>query len=378
MSNKVRAVWSADVHGQSTAWARRQTLRGDSVFGLSQLVQLCVQHQAPLVLAGDSLDSSRPDSATIAGVMAQFDKLQSNGLCCLYVQGQHDAAVPAWFSLHKATVHLHQQLVPVQPGGLYYGLDWQPADKLREALQKAPECDVMVVHQVWAENMGPVCGSEGALADVTNAPVILTGDFHRHHCLDLVNRKGQPCRAYSPGTVCLQAIDEDPDKYCYLRYEDGTVVSHKLKTRPYLHSKLATEDSLQQAEAELAALLATPRDDLPEEIRKPIWAVDYYHILPGGLDAVEKLAGARVHLFARGIRKPEETVKQEKTAKQQAAAGGLRGCLELVCPEDTLVRRTALRLLETKDLAAELSAICEEYGSMDFWRKNAAGRVEAD
>jgi glycerol-3-phosphate dehydrogenase len=85
-----------------------------------------------------------------------------------------------------------------------------------------------------------------------------------------------------------------------------------------------------------------------------------------------------VHLFARGIRKPEETVKQEKTAKQQAAAGGLRGCLALVCPEDTLVRRTALRLLETKDLAAELSAICEEYGSMDFWRKNAAGRVEAD
>lgn len=371
MSKKVTAVWSADLHGQSSAWARRQTLRGDSLYGLAQLVDLCWQHQAPLVLAGDSLDSSRPDSATIAAVLRQMDRLQQKGLECYYIQGQHDMAVPSWFSLHNACVSLHGQLKRIG-AEQYYGLDWQPADKLPAALAAAPGCDVMVLHQVWAENMGPVCVSEGQLADVVHASTVLTGDFHRHYMLQLQNRDGKPLTMFSPGSVCLQAVDEDPHKYCYLRYDDGSVVSQALRTRPYLYSRLATKDSLDQAAAELRQLLETARDDLPEEVRKPIWAVDYYYVLPGGLQAIEAAAGDKVHLFASAIAKHEETPVHEKTAKQQAAEGGLRGCLELVCPEDTLVRRTAMRLLETRDLTEEIAAICNEYSKPDFWRTNAS------
>jgi Calcineurin-like phosphoesterase len=359
MSIKPIAVMTADTHLATRAWAKHPGLTGDSYYGLQQVADYCHQHHLPLFLAGDVFDKTRPDPATIWQIKQTIDRL--NKVSSIYfIQGQHelDRHMPWLKAIDSATIHMHKIHIKVK-GVCFYGLDWTPADTIKTELNNIdPTVDVFVAHQVWRDFMGSKIGeAECAFEDIPHAKVLFTGDFHRTVSQLSRNKTDQMMRVISPGTLCMQAIDENPAKWFFVLHDDLSFIQVPLKTRNCFRINIMNKKELEIFLKGNIEQLITPQDGVPPDIAKNIAHITYREDIPEVYTRITHAIDNKAHLFLVPVRSETEIISVESTKRRLRAEGGLKACLDLVVDKDTDSYRDLVTLLDSLDPSTDLEVI---------------------
>jgi hypothetical protein len=323
MSVKPVRVIAADFHLRERAWERYPGLEGDSYYGLSQVVDVCVSRGLSLVGLGDLFDERRPSPRSMVVAQLAVEKMRQADLDFWYLRGNHDMTDPAWLSLFPHAVPLGGCCY--EAGGLLFaGLDYQPRDlflpELCDMLNVYSRVDVLCCHQAWRELSGGRC--DAAVSDLFGVRCLASGDLHRSVIATHLDSSGLPVVVLSPGALCLQAIDEPDEHYCLVLYDDLSVERVKLRSRPVVRLAIDSTAALGEAISTLPARLAVD-ESLPPGISKPIVDV---RLSPGVPDAHSVLTSAlagQAHLF---VRLTKESVQPPGAA--EAADGPQPGLLD--------------------------------------------------
>lgn len=357
MSRRPLFLKTSDWHLQRGAWKRANTPKGDAFFALRQLYRLCLDLDVDLLGAGDLFDDLAPDTETLDRAFRFVNDMQRAEKRVVFTQGQHEKAYPAYLSLHPYPKHAHRLVTHVR-GVAVYGMDHVPPDQLAAEAERVPAgADVLMCHQVWGEFMG--VGAEGSLTQLLRPGgpnVVLTGDYHAHQVLDVEGTK-----VYSPGSTCLQSIDEPRAKQVFLFYDDFSVESVPLKTRPVFDYLVRDEEDLEQLLAAIPEYFLVPDEALPEEMRKPL-----IYVQCGAVDQawkrVARAVGDKAFVFWKPLVGEAGDVLVDPREAARAVPLGMTGCLPLVTPEGGPVYNSTLRLLQAPDKKVELAAMAAEFG----------------
>lgn len=370
------AVVFADSHLRRRIWANRP-IEGDSYFSFQQIVDAAIELNAPLVGAGDLIDQRINESGPIVFLQRQMDLLHKHGVRFYYLQGQHEMDLVPWCSLGGAlTTHIHGQCFMLGDFPCY-GIDYQPAVKLQEELERIPsDRQILFAHQVWRNFMGSIASPQGEFSDIPYVTTMVTGDFHETVLANAKNKQQADLKVFSPGSTCLQEISEPSNKYYGVLCSDGAIRKKRLKTRRRLDlGPLITEEEVEQLltglEEKLEQALQSAADDqLPDELRTPLCRVTYSHTMNDAPRRILRLANGRAHLFWKELPKHQELTSAGRNAVEQITNNvaetndPLMAAIasELNPVDDPKAYRLALRVLgcEPANVAQELKTWLEE------------------
>lgn len=283
MSAKPVAVLSSDWHLLPGAWKKYPRVTKDSYCSLRQIVDLAIELNVPLVGAGDLFDVKLPPSESVVFCGQQMERLKQAGLTAYYVQGQHEESSPTWMSLFSNTIHIDSflsgkcKVFELFGGMTVCGMDIERsaevmADKT-EAMKRAGsgQLDLFITHQVWGDFIKKGNADHFKLRSVDFFRMVYSGDCHEY----IVDTHLDNCVALSTGSTCMQAVNEDPVKKILVLYDDMTVQSYQLATRPFQLLTVKTKEHLEQIlESSKEKVLGFEDfDSLPEEIRTPLVVV---------------------------------------------------------------------------------------------------------
>lgn len=352
------AIVTADLHLAKCAWAKRPGLEGDSYFSFGQIIDNCTNQALALILAGDVFDKVRPDPVTINNMSRRLNRMERNDLSIFYTQGQHelDRFLPWLSSLSTWPTHVNKETFVIADR-TFYGLDWTPVDRIQDELSKVPlGTDVLVAHQVWQDFMGTGLGvAECKFDDVCNVEMMITGDYHKHLIYDhKYTNSDQHMTVLSPGSICMQSIDEDPNKYYFILNDDLTVISVKLKTRPCYRCKLDNKADLDLFIAVTLAELLVPKSDLPEFLHKPIIDVSYVDDIPNVHKLLTEAVGSQAHLFTTVLRMRKDAPQLDFDLRKILKDQGLESCLAQLTPAGSGTYLDTLALLRSVDPREQL------------------------
>lgn len=285
-------VFAADLHLQPNAWAKQPGLAGDAYFAWQQIVQYCVKHKLPLILGGDVFDRDRPDPVSVSTMFEGIDRLKAADCKCYFIQGQHEMSksIP-WLACHPWCRHLDKNHTRIN-GADVVGLDWRPQASAAAALAELAEGDideVLVMHQAWDVLMR--VNHECTISQVPpSVQLLLTGDFHvtAVHSLRRGDDGEQLLHVASPGSTCMQSIDEPSQKFFAIVNDSLQPRMQRLLTRPFYSWQLADPSVLPAMLGEIIATVVSCSKDqqLPEYVRSPIIRVLYPDGVPGVLDTL--------------------------------------------------------------------------------------------
>lgn len=315
------AVCFADSHLQERAWAGRP-IEGDSYHSFEQIINYAAGHGIDTIIgAGDLIDRQQNRSAPIVQLGECLQRIANHGCTLLYIQGQHELEQRPWLAGFPATGHIHRFPVDVGPFRLY-GIDYQSAATLQEELSNIPpDIDILIAHQTWTDFMGEKAATQGLLSDIPTVSQCFTGDFHQCVQVDIRGASGQALHVISPGSTCMQSIDEPPEKYFFVLHDDGSWEAIQLETRRVIESPLlgnlgAVDNFLD----ELPSRIEVETADVSEVIRKPLLWVKYTHEMAEAVRTrVPKLVGEKAFLFWK--EKPPEAVEAVERRRETVARG---------------------------------------------------------
>jgi DNA repair exonuclease SbcCD nuclease subunit len=359
-------AFSADLHLQPCAWVKHPTLRGDAYESFRQIVDFCIQVRIPLILGGDIFDSKRPDPLSVRYFGQQVARMFEADQNVSFIQGDHDFHPHApWPTVSGMAIPLNG--MSVTAGGYnIFGLDWTPRDSLPAALCSVPEgTDFLVTHQAWQEIQG-IGQVEGSVTHIPHANFLLTGDYHVALQKDVQAEDGRGVQVWSPGSICMQSIDERYEKsFLVIGIEEGDLV---VRREPLLTRMKF--DLIYNTEEEFAAdlvnrhvfdeIIADERlEHLPECIRKPIVRVTFNDEIPDALTRIEAAADGRFHIFPNPQRVVEEVEVDFDEVPEGAFGTLLDACRRLATDESAY--NLAARLLRSEDPEAELERMYDEF-----------------
>jgi DNA repair exonuclease SbcCD nuclease subunit len=357
--------WHVDLH----AWADRKEISGDSLVSLQQIVTYAIVVGKPIIAPGDLLNQKPNYAKLIRMLRYELDRLAEADVPLYFIQGQHELQELPWLcAVHDWPTWIHGTPVVLASGHKVYGIDWQPRDKVAEALALVPEdTDILVMHQVVHEFMGGITVAEMSLAQVPHAKMLLLGDYHEHKVLNSRGAQGQQLKVLSAGSTNMRKIDEPPDKRFFVVNADLGVKSVRLRTRPVINEEILTEDML---EAFIQNIRGQLKDDTslskaPDAIAKPLLRVHYRDDIPHAYRRIADAVGDWAHLFTKIIpatREDEEAVEGEETYEEVEELG-LIGCLPFMVneAEEPDVFGLTYLLLNTDSPAAALATAREEF-----------------
>lgn len=325
----------SDAHLQTRPWKHRPIV-GDAFHAFTQVIDYALEHALPLIGAGDLIDKRINDSAPIVFLKKQLDRLAEASLPLYYIQGQHEFSTTPWFELGTTATHLHQRTIELS-GIKFHGLDFQSADRLKEALAAIPEhTDYLVGHQVWSEFMGEETLPQGSFASIPHVAGLLTGDLHK----TVVDRKqyrgaeGQPLVVYSPGATYQTNISEPSDTSFGVLYSDGRIKLVPLVGRIFIDwAQIVTDDELEACLSQIGPICSKAKETdraLPDELRTPLIRVTLAKRLASQLSRIEKQVGAQGHLFYKRMREQEPEQQTKNVKSHTGKALTLLGCLPQV------------------------------------------------
>lgn len=355
---KIADLYVADAHIQDGAWVARP-IRGDAQFAFRQVVDLAIARSAERVIAlGDLMDKPRNDPGPVSFLYSQIDLLREANIAFEFILGQptHD---PGWGFGHAHARHIHKQPF-LRAGRLFYPLDFQYRDKLQEELALLPkDTYALLAHQGWSEYMGEVTMPQGSLAEVPYAKVVLSGDYHASISQTLQAHDGRQLTFISPGSTCLQDINEPEDKYVVAYAADGQFCRIRLKNRLVLRVSATTAA---EADALVQSMPMTldechshaAAEGLPDALLAPIVVVRYLASLD---DLPRKLAGVlkgNAHVWWQAIL-PEEKRRPSVLTTGSSSPAGRAVQLPDLLPDfvdsekEPLLYELTSRLLGAKD-----------------------------
>lgn len=368
MAEPVAVIFS-DTHLDTNAWSNRPKIWGDSMLAWQYVRKHAQKLGVPIIGAGDLIDVNKPPSAVVNFVRTEMEILEQSNIQFYYTQGQHELATPAWLmSAHSWPTHIHEALIELPKIIEVYGIDWTPADKLQEAIDKIPpDTDVLIMHQVWEEFMGHMISCEGSLTQLPEVDVVITGDFHSTEAIEVTNTDGKTIKVYSPGASNIRSINEPPEKNFLVMYDDLSV-----EILPIEHTRKVLEFNLADP-PDLTRLSKTWEDikedhlvtckDLPEELIKPLIWVKYAEDIPDVVTTIQELMGEFGHIFMKRI--PEVDAEElviKDAERQQILERGLSGGLDLLVEKDSEHYLTLVRLLNSEDPKVDLQQLKQERG----------------
>jgi hypothetical protein len=360
------AVVFADAHLTRRTWKHRN-ITGDTDHAFLQIVDYACEHDLPLIGAGDLIDRRVNEPHPIITLTRFLETLREHEQPLYYIQGQHEADETPWLSLGVTTRHLHRQRLEIA-GVVCYGLDFQPADRLRGELDQIPaDADVLIAHQVWGDFMGSVTLPQGEFADVPHVKLLVTGDFHQTvYRTDCRNREGRPLAVFSPGATCQMNIAEPDEHYFGVLWDDLSIHPVQLNSRQKLEFHLTTEEDLERFLEDCPAELAGCQEfaagrKLPESLRTPLWRLTYHHRLARVPERVQAVVGDQAHLFWKELpREPPPDAPTLQPGQTQALTleDRLPECLDKTKRPKTY--ELASRLLNAVDPELEAEAWYQE------------------
>lgn len=315
---KAIAVFGADTHISEAVWSQRPRLRGDSFFGLSQLVDLALAESVPLVLAGDCLellDANGLTSQTLQFVVNQIERLRVANLPLYYISGQHDMASPSWLSSMNSWATDVSGRTFTLGDKLWYGLDFQEAPALQAAMSLRPSSFGLLLHQRWAELSGGR-GHQGELRSITNARVVVTGDMHSK-----VYKQIGKLHVFSPGATHKRRVDEPDRHYAVIGYDNGEFRFRKLKARVTVRISI---DPLHNVRRQLDKIVQQVRvlidsaenRAMPPELQQPFVIFDAGGHYEQAYSRLGEDLMDSAHVFTRGKRKTADSVEAIQTPNQ--------------------------------------------------------------
>jgi len=363
---------SADWHLQNRAWtlAAGRDISGDSYYSLKQIVDHAIEHEVQAVVgAGDLIDKTINNSDPIVFLNQQLDRLQKKEIRCLYVQGQHEMQDRPWLSGHAWPEHMSGLQVTIDTVCMF-GLDFHHSPQLQIALNAIPEgTHLLVAHQVWGEFMGSVAAPQGGMSDVPMVGTVFTGDYHVRKEIETRGKDGQKLRVISPGSTCMQSIDEPWKKFFYVVYDDYTWKKVRLKTRHrvdwHVSAAADVDNLLQTVDTELTRI-ADETAGYDERVRKPIYWVEYPHKLGEHRGRIVKAIGDRAFIFWKEV--PPEPPPEVVARRKEAQAKGERRAATLLTELPGYLQQAELghlqgdctRLLQAGSVEDELRRMREE------------------
>lgn len=310
---------------------------------------------------GDLLNAQRTDSEPVVFLSRQIHKLHRAEISFLGLQGNHDCGQYPWFNTHPESSHIDKRQLWLAEY-VFTALDYRPRGLIQEALAdvKTPG---LLTHQCWTELMGGQASTDCSFADVPgHVDLIITGDLHKFVDKTVRGRDGQRIRVLSPGSMCMQKIDEPPDKYFLVLYASGHIVREQLPTRQVWNDvPMYNEDHFEAFAEKLPGFLAAVPDDLPDQIRKPLVRVIYGHNLRDAARRVRKLVAGQVHLFEMfADPEVEETPQSQarRTRREQPLSFLHHAKAFLKGDHDTY--QVSERLWTSQDPVVTLAALREE------------------
>lgn len=367
MPRKPIAVFFADSHLDTNTWANRPHLQRDSMLAFEHIVNEACQLGVEAILgAGDLIDVKKPPSEVAAFIRRQLDRLVECGIAFAYIQGQHEMSrgVP-WFSaMHDEATHINETLLYLSDAiPPVYGLDWRPANQLRLSIGEIPEeAQIVLMHQVWLEHMGPQRGSEGSFTQLPDCKVYFTGDFHEMR----VTRQGNST-IISPGSTNLRKINEPAKKYYFVLYDNNSWEAKLIPTRQRVDFSVRNERQLEKFLSDWSAThdkLQAEAAKLPVELHRALLWLKYDPELPDILPRVEAAIGGEVELFRRELppSRDDADVVIERAERDRAVENGLIGCLPLVVPQDNEDYGVIRNLLDAEDPSVVIDELRKQRG----------------
>lgn len=251
----------------------------DTLYPLEQAVQYCLEHDKPLVVAGDLFDKSLPPSRLVNQVVEILERVSLDGAGCWVIQGNHDKDPEYPWGCHAKGVKWLGLTPELVGGHALVGLDFLPAGLISQALTRIPVCDGLVMHQALRQGLGFDgswnCDLDWVLADrVQN---VWIGDLHRVY--DELWSQDHRVRALYTGSQYMTTVDESPAP----SFLDVGPVSRPhpaytrvpLRARPVLHVELSGPDEVDPAIDRISTALVAQDDSLPEELRAPLILLRY-------------------------------------------------------------------------------------------------------
>lgn len=382
LADDVVLIAAADTHVDEHAWADRREICGDSQAAFQWLVDLAVENDKPLALAGDVLERQSNEAAVAAFLRAQLARLTQP---LFFIQGQHDRQPRPWLSaladsparvVWLAEAPLGQGYDCLQ-GLRIHGIDWSPTEELPAQLARVPAgTDLLLMHQVCDGFMGTIRLPELSLAQVPHVPLLVVGDYHKQLVRRVTGASGQALTAISPGSTNLRAINEPAEKYAICIQRDLSFFPIRIPSRPVLRTELPAEPLLDEFVEKIAVELETlaaraVAAGLPPAIQKPLLHVRFNPAVPDAYRRIRQAVGDAAHLFTQthvpGELEVDPLVDAAETAPTESpyavATEGALACLPECVSEaaDPVVFALCRRLLTETDPQAVLAEVRQQY-----------------
>lgn len=373
------ALIFADAHLQRRTWKHRPII-GDAYHAWKQIFDYAIKHNIyDLFGLGDLFDNRVNEPSPLAFVEEQFWRLRNAkaGHTLHYIQGQHeldDVRCLRAAELMGVARHMHRETVQLVNGMTVYGMDYQPADRIKGELALVPEnADILMGHQVIADFMGDICLPQMEFADVPHVSKCVFGDYHQwvHETGRYRGKHGQKLEVLSTGaTHQTPSIDSPSDCFFAVIMDDGTIEQRRLDTRNYQQWQIVNNDQLEEFLAAVDAEIqeaGSYADDLnlPDELRTPLWRVIYSSRIDRAEQRIDKAVAGRAHMFYKEKRDESE----EKTTRRVASAGSKALTLSSVLAEEVDrkeqedVFQLCQRLLDAGDSKDEIAL------ELQAWKK---------
>lgn len=370
MQDPICAI-TADNHLRANVWSKHPEIYGDAYESFQQIINTCLNRQLPLVLLGDTFDNSHPDSRDIVFFSQCMTMMRGNNLPVYYIQGNHDLASPGWPSIHPHCIAVDSTQFSLGPFTCY-GLDFRKATELRDALASIPvdEIDLLFTHQSWVE-IQKVGSTDAAFTDLPpvkdkkKTPLVLvTGDYHVHGVFQGLNADGMTQVAYSPGSTCMQKINEQSDKFFCLLYDEDhypLFESQPLKTRRcYTFNCRDEAEFSRDLEAARKLISAEPDESLPYTLQKPLLRIRYDDRIQDAYARMRYVVADQAHLFDE----PQHTIDTTEIAQSDTPIAAFENLLSAVShlAEVSHIDSAGLQsLLRANDPKKEIAALFKDY-----------------
>lgn len=371
MAAKPVMVLSSDWHLAPLSWKKHPRITKDAYHSLSQIVDLAINLNVPLIGAGDLFDVKTPPAESVIHCHNEMEALAKAGLNMYYVQGQHEMSDPPWLTLCKNAIHIDSFVDnPETPkifdinGISVCGMDicQSPLNfslLLNRLIDAAPKdkFDLYVTHQVWGDFIKK--GDEPYLLKNANfAKVVYTGDFHKDLILNVNNTV-----CISSGSINMQANNEPPVKRVFVLNDDLSVTDHYLKTRPFVCLEIKTEDHFKFVmDTDKEALISDwDFNGIPEEIRTPLIVIKYQNTITNAFFSLkDKFKDWNHEINPTDFSSVEMTASVERREIRELVDIG--DCVAKcgVSP-DCVTYADALRIFNSSDVESELKIMRSEH-----------------
>lgn len=323
---------TSDLHLSERIWKHRP-IEGDSFYSWMQIQDAASEHKVDaVILAGDLLDKRKNSSESVTRLLQGLSRITAKNIPIIFNQGQHEMQDNPWcLANHNPLVQWVESPSfkdEFLPGVFLEGFDFKDKENCQANLEaaNAGSADILVCHQVWEDFMGVECKPQAKFADVTQASILITGDYHEAICQEYAG-----LTVISPGSTHLRSIAEPVDKSFYLLelFLDGDDFEFQAQAVPLKTRRLfevdATKKDIHQVTPMIEGHLCicdeyAVENDLPLDIRKPIFRLTYDKAKPEVAADVAHLFGTDCHLFYKVVSEDKEETDEFKLRNHTEAS----------------------------------------------------------